>query len=453
MTGSQAKTTHSQGTMTLENIPPSIAWLQDISRKLETLTKGQVANNLQIDQLIRGQKESSAIFKELLETVKTQNVLTQQNPEIVINQEHSTLTELNAKVSTFIDFIREDKEKKLLAERAYKFRKSHKGDWSRIVNHRKLTYFDMISYKHLADIYDEFLCKEVPFIPMKFRDKDIPGESQEQKDRKKQLSIEKMKLEIDRLKEQAAKKASILDKCESDIKFVIQQSPDPTVRQKLIEIWMEEIEREQNISKQRWANKESWYRSLPEKENESNGPGDRRQQRTHRSHRRHSYNHNRNHHNISPRFRRPQNHHSVPPRFRRSQSNQQQNRRNYQQTHQRNHHTQYDNRSGSNTRERSPQRQNGNNQGTRDNQEQSTERSTNQEHTHNSHSRNTVHENQRTTTREPTTNTGSLTDPRLHHPFPAYPMMPNGIIPYFVPQPQTSNQHFLGQQIGPYLQR
>ena len=284
----------SQGTMTSETLTPTVAWLQEISRQIETLTKGQLTHNKQIEQIIRGHTETLEIQKELLNTIKTQTLLGTQEPEIIINGGNSTLTELNTKVCTFIDFIREDKERKYLTENAYKFRKTHKGDWCRIVNQRKLAFYEMIKAKHLSDIYKDLIEREDQYIPRKFRETEIQGESQEQKERKKQIAVERVKKEIARLQEVSTKKVSILDKCETDIKFVIQLCPDPATRQKLIELYMEEIRKEQNISEGMWNKKEDWYKKLPENEaklEEEEKLKQRKESERRERHYRGSYNH------------------------------------------------------------------------------------------------------------------------------------------------------------------
>ncbi len=80
------------------------------------------------------------------------------------------------------------------------------------------------------------------------------------------IGIDRCKAEISRLREQAAKKESLLDKCQTDIDFVIEACPDEATRQKLIELWNDEVKKEENISHQRWATKEVFFKNLKENE-------------------------------------------------------------------------------------------------------------------------------------------------------------------------------------------
>ena len=228
--------------------------------QLENITREQQIQTRTLDRLTKGQNDLSEIIKEKGLTTHPEDT------EISFRHEDKTLKEINTKVSSFIDIMLEDMERKNLKEAAFKFRKAHKKDWSRILNSRKLAYYHMIENRNIAAIYEHLLRQDEPYIPKKCRESEVPGETEDQKERKMKIGIDRCKAEISRLREQAAKKESLLDKCQTDIDFVIEACPDEATRQKLIELWNDEVKKEENISHQRWATKEVFFNNLKENE-------------------------------------------------------------------------------------------------------------------------------------------------------------------------------------------
>ena len=88
------------------------------------------------------------------------------------------------------------------------------------------------------------------------------------------LAMDRMEAEIERLKEDTAKYESLLTKCEADIKSLISKVRSSETRQKLMEIWIEEINVEKNTSDTIWEKRKEWWQNTErrEKEEDANPP-------------------------------------------------------------------------------------------------------------------------------------------------------------------------------------
>ena len=138
-----------------------------------------------------------------------------------------------------------------------------------IIDLRKKAYYSSIYSDGLAQIYKEFLSADPPFIPRKFQEKPYPGESEIQRNRRKQLETTKIEMEIERLEEEAAKHNSNMDTCESHLKEHIKEVKDASARQGILELWFETIAKEQSKSDKIWEKKKEFFLSWPQKSQSS----------------------------------------------------------------------------------------------------------------------------------------------------------------------------------------
>ena len=140
-------------------------------------------------------------------------------------------------------------------------------DAPKICHSRKLAYYNQIRSEGIAKIYKSFIEQDPPFIPRKFREGQIPGQSHEQRVRKEKLENFKMTLEIERLEEECSKQQEILDEAERKIEQIIGQHDDPSERQKFKEMWINIIKREEEKSNTIWIKRRQFFENLP------NNPG------------------------------------------------------------------------------------------------------------------------------------------------------------------------------------
>lgn len=134
-------------------------------------------------------------------------------------------------------------------------------EWQKQLNIRKHAFYHHIRSAGISAIYDNILKQTDPVIPLKFREKPIPGQSENHTKRQKKLEIAKVKTEIERLDEQTEKQLHIMDEAETQIKTLINRHESPEVRQNLIQNWLSDIKKEEDLSNSIWEKKKTFFQN------------------------------------------------------------------------------------------------------------------------------------------------------------------------------------------------
>ena len=245
--------------------------LKDIANKLTTLDKIKedtcVLKDIRDAVLtFKGIAEDVCMMKEDIAMIKSG--LSQISKDIQTPEADNGDIVFKTEIKSFVDFMLEDRQRNFITSEAYRYRKSVKKAWTSIKNMRKSAYFNSRRCSEIAVIYEKFLGQDNIFIPKKFRQQPIAGESDTQRQRRINVAITKMEAEVDNLKETACKNESIMSKCEEDIKALISKQSSDDVRQKLTELWLEEIRTEENTSNVIWEKKKRWFEDMERQETE-----------------------------------------------------------------------------------------------------------------------------------------------------------------------------------------
>lgn len=223
------------------------------------LINAQISWLRKISQQLDGMKESQ---------LKTVNILS-NIASCILNQRNIPSENLQDNiiyVSKFIDSIKQEREERSIEKNAYDLRRKYIFLWKKTLNDRKLAYYNKIRCENTAKVFEGFLERDPVFIPNKFKEVILQNDSQQIIDQKMELNIQKVTTDITKLKERATKYSSIVDKCENIIQAdIISKCDDFKVRQKLTEIWLADISREEVKSKVIWSKKETWWNDLPHK--------------------------------------------------------------------------------------------------------------------------------------------------------------------------------------------
>ena len=112
-----------------------------------------------------------------------------------------------------------------------KTKNSHINNYNlqKIINSRKLNYYNKIRCDGIAFIYRNFLEKEPPFIPRKFREAET-NNMLEQQNRKKKLEIQRLTYEIEHLEELKEKHHKGLEETDLEIKEELAKEDDLVIR-------------------------------------------------------------------------------------------------------------------------------------------------------------------------------------------------------------------------------
>lgn len=217
-----------------------LSWLQKISKQLDDMKESQQ---------------------------KTVNILTKLTSVMVGQDTQNVNIQDNiGYVSKFVNSLQMEREERNIEKGAYDFRRKYIYLWKKTLNDRKLAYYNKIRCQSTASIFEGFLERDPVFIPNKFKETLLITDSQMVVDRKMEMNIQKMKNEIASLKEKAIKYSSIIDSCETTIQTeIISKCDAHKVCQKLTEIWLADVSREEVKSKVLWSKTESWWKDLPNK--------------------------------------------------------------------------------------------------------------------------------------------------------------------------------------------
>lgn len=131
------------------------------------------------------------------------------------------------------------------------------------LHERKHAYYKHIRSHGISTIYKEFLERDIAFIPKKFRESHIPGESERQKERVSKLEKTKVLLECERLDEESEKNEQKLKTIEQEVASQIQAYPCPEKRQEFKELWLTATAKEEKISNEIWEKKKTFFENLP----------------------------------------------------------------------------------------------------------------------------------------------------------------------------------------------
>ena len=139
----------------------------------------------------------------------------------------------------------------------------HNNEAQRLLQYLKFAFYNQMRSGGIAEIYKFFLNQEPVYIPKKFREGIVPGDSEARRGRMKKLEIMRVTLEIEGMEEECSKHQKIIDETEKQIDDLIGQNDDPTIRQELKQQWFAEIKREEGKSRTIWEKKRIFFENLP----------------------------------------------------------------------------------------------------------------------------------------------------------------------------------------------
>lgn len=167
----------------------------------------------------------------------------------------STNVKLDENYKTLADLMLQERNNRLIAEEAYRFKKINRKEWTSILNSYKMANFYAIKFAETAEIYQHYFGKEVQFIPKKFKTANTSMDE----------ARAKMEEEIETLERKATFKLSAKEESIRQITLLIQTSGLSLVgRQKLTEIWNEEKTTEEKTSRMIWQKKKDLLLNLEE---------------------------------------------------------------------------------------------------------------------------------------------------------------------------------------------
>ena len=137
-------------------------------------------------------------------------------------------------------------------------KKQLKATWNQILNKRRQAYWNAIKNENLADTYEKWIKKEEVIFPRKFRIKSIDSETSEETQIRLNLASQRYEAEITLLRLRVSKFKKQFEECDKTIAEEIQQLGSGLIEEKLQELWIKDVSREEEKSQTILESKKLW---------------------------------------------------------------------------------------------------------------------------------------------------------------------------------------------------
>lgn len=145
-----------------------------------------------------------------------------------------------------------------LVKEAYRKRKEIQQLWKKSLNNRKQLYWNAYKCEKYSEIYSQWIEKESPILPQKYLIKEITGEPEEETKLRWDLAMNKFRTDIAIIKNKHSRFKSRYEEIDQQINNQISKIATENVSEKIKEIWVCDISKEEEKSRQLWLNKEKF---------------------------------------------------------------------------------------------------------------------------------------------------------------------------------------------------
>ena len=138
--------------------------------------------------------------------------------------------------------------------------------WTDLLNRRKTSYYNQLKNAEKAEVYEQYLTREPPFIPKICREKDVAGQtSEEWLELKKKRELDNTRHNIDKMKTFAKHHEKSTKELDDLIKLKFENQSEE-IKEKVFQVWHSEVVVEENVSKDLWKKNKKFLEELPLKE-------------------------------------------------------------------------------------------------------------------------------------------------------------------------------------------
>lgn len=150
------------------------------------------------------------------------------------------------------------------AQNANRIKKLIGRIWKQTLNQRKQNFWNGFKFARISDIYADWLSRDAPILPRKFRPVHIPGEHMEDSEIRKENAIQNVRSEIRILRNKSQRANDLYRKADSEMMRILRDKCDGEVLEKLEKMWQEACLKEEEISQGIWMKKKTWYDNYPD---------------------------------------------------------------------------------------------------------------------------------------------------------------------------------------------
>jgi len=132
--------------------------------------------------------------------------------------------------------------------------------WRTNLNQRKMNFWNFYRCEKQHNIYQKWLTKETPILPKKFLIKKIDGEPKEETELRWNLTLQRFETEISLLESRKTRYEIQYKQLDAEMTKIISEIASGEVKDKMVEIWINDISLEEEKFRQIWIEKEIWMR-------------------------------------------------------------------------------------------------------------------------------------------------------------------------------------------------
>lgn len=166
----------------------------------------------------------------------------------------SSMTKIQQDVSRVIA----ENEKRSAKQNVLTNRRKIQSTWQRQLKKRSQLYWQCMNTENTAVIYETWANGDKKIIPQKFLMKDLPNESQEEGEIRRNATLRKLHDEINLLKIRAEHHKEKYTNIDAEMNAFLESHFNDNDLADIKDLWCEETANKESKSAQRWLKKQQW---------------------------------------------------------------------------------------------------------------------------------------------------------------------------------------------------
>lgn len=151
-----------------------------------------------------------------------------------------------------------------LEKEAFRKRKQLWNIWRKCLNDRKQSYWNAFKCDKYVETYSHWISKESPILPRKYLIKEIKGESEEENKLRWDLAISSFQTDISIIQSKQVRYKQKYIALDSEMMEEIRRISTGKITEKMNEMWIRDISKEEEKSRKIWQGKEKFLEKYAE---------------------------------------------------------------------------------------------------------------------------------------------------------------------------------------------
>lgn len=148
-----------------------------------------------------------------------------------------------------------ENNEKHIEKEAFRKQKQISQLWYRLLNQRREHFWNALKCEKYSETYSQWISMEAPILPRKYLIKEITGEPEEETRLRWDLSLSRFKTDIAIIKNKYSRFKRKYETVDTEINEEISKIATGSIQEKLREIWIQNISKEEEKSRKLWVSK------------------------------------------------------------------------------------------------------------------------------------------------------------------------------------------------------